>query len=154
MASTAAANKPVREFVCRADAATTVAMDLTSFQVSCGSYRIPDAPCIGLGETYWRFLQAVGKAYPTDDVSIPFANYQSNSMIYAVDVEKTGEEAAFTGLNTQGNTLTLTVNNAWNFGGEAGQYNNAHEVYVYLVADQFLTIRGSQALTSLTKMMR
>ena len=146
MAPTAANNKPIRDVVCRADAAMTVATDVTSFQVSCGSYRIPDAPCVGLGETYWRFLQAAGKAYTTDDVAIPFANYQSNSMIYAVDFEKMGEDAAFTGLNAQGKTLTLTVNNAWNFGDGAGQYNSAHEVYVYLVADQFLTIRGKSGV--------
>ena len=88
LASTAADKKPVRDFVCRADAAMTVATDLTLFQVSCGSYRIPDAPCVGLVETYWRFLQAAGKAYTTEDVARPIANYQSNSMIYAVDVEK------------------------------------------------------------------
>ena len=57
-----------------------------------------------------------------------------------------GEEAAFTRLNTQGKTLTLTVNNAWNFGDQVDQYNNAHEVYVYLVADQFLTIRGKSGV--------
>ena len=125
----------------------TTASDETSFQVSCGSYRIPDAPCVGLAEAYWRFLQAVGKAYSTDDVAIPFANYQSNSMIYAVDFEKFGEQAALTGINTQGKTLTLTVNNAWNFGPTAdGKYPNAHEVYVYLVADQFLTIRGKSGV--------
>ena len=123
MAPTAANNKPIRDVVCRADAAMTVATDLTAFQVSCGSYIIPVAPCIGLGETYWRFLQAAGKAYSTDDVAIPFANYQSNSMIYAVEFEKKGEEAAFTGLNTQGNTLTLTVNSA--FTGA-----DVHAVYV------------------------
>ena len=117
----------------------TTASDVTSFQVSCGSYRIPDAPCVGLAETYWRFLQAVGKAYSTDDVAIPFANYQSNSMIYAVDFEKFGEEVALTGINTQGKTLTLTVNNA--FTGD-----DAHEVYVYLVAEQFLTIRGKSGV--------
>ena len=46
-----------------------------------------------------------------------------------------GEEAQFTGLNTQGKTLSLIVNNA--FDG-----NNAHEVYVYLVADQILNMKG------------
>ena len=50
-----------------------------------------------------------------------------------------GEEASLIRLNMQGNTLTLTVNNA-------STRDSAHEVYVYLVAYQFLTIRGKSGV--------
>ena len=135
VASTVAGAKPVRDLVCRADDDLTIETDITSFQVACGSYRVPDSPCVGLAETYYRFLQAVGKASTSEDVAVPFGRYQANSMIYAVDFEKMAEEAEFTGLNTQGKTLSLIVNNA--FTG-----TDAHEVYVYLVSDQNLNMKG------------
>ena len=101
----AVGDKPVRDFVCRADAALTTATDITSFQIACGSYRVPDSPCVGVAETYYRCLQAVGKASTSDDVAVPFARYQANSMIYAVDFEKMGEEAQFT--STMPSTETM-----------------------------------------------
>ena len=59
------AGKPVRDIVCRAGADMTTVTDITSFQVACGSYRVPDSPCVGLAETYFRLLQAVGEASTT-----------------------------------------------------------------------------------------
>ena len=87
-------------------------------------------------------VQAVGNAHSTDDIAVPFSRYAANVAIYAVDFEKMGEEAAHTGLNSQGKTLTLSVSNAWNFATD----NNAHEVYVYLVADQILNIKGKSGV--------
>ena len=91
--------------------------------------------CRHRGDVLSLFLQALGKASTTEDVAVPFNRYQANSMIYAVDFEKMAEEAEFTGLNTQGKTLSLIVNNAFDSA-------DAHEVYVYLVADQLLNMKG------------
>ena len=71
-----------------------------------------------------------------DDVRLSPSRYMDNAVVYAVDFEKVGSEAAFTGINTQGKTLTLTVNNAW-----ASNDANAREIYVYQVFDSILNVR-------------
>ena len=110
--------------------------DKLSFQVQCGSARYPDFPAVGTAEHYFRFLQALGKMDTNDDVSLSPTRYFDNAAVYAVDFEKASSEAAFTGINTQGKTLTLTVNNAW-----ASDDADAREIYVYQVFDSILNVR-------------
>ena len=80
-------------------------------------------------------MQALGKDLGHDSISLDAARYLTNKTVYAINLERVGNEAAFSGISTmEGKTLTLTVNNA--FTG-----TNVHNVYVFQVADFLANIR-------------
>ena len=80
-------------------------------------------------------MQALGKDMDHDSISLDPLRFLSTKTVYAINLERVGNEAAFSGISTmEGKTLTLTVNNA--FTG-----NNVHNVYVFQVADFLANIR-------------
>ena len=137
MVSTEAGNKDVKDFKINvADEAVSMAQDAFQWQVQVGSHRYPTFPVIGAAESYHRLLQAAGVANNSDDIAITPAGYVATSAVFGIDFEKMGDQAAFSGINTRGQVLTLTVSNAWQ--GD----NNTRTIYVYQVYDSILNIRG------------
>ena len=130
VASTAKGTKPVRDFVGRVDDELTTATDITSFQVACGSYRVPDSPCVGLAETYYRFFTSCWKGVDRRRCCCALQPLPSQ-----FHLREDGRRSRIHRAQYAGKTLSLIVNNAF-----AG--NEAHEVYVYLVADQILNMKG------------
>ena len=109
--------------------------DIMNFQLQVGSQRFPDQPATGVAEHYYRLMQALGKDMDHDSISLDPQRFLANKTVYAINLERVGNEAAFSGISTmEGKTLTLTVNNA--FTGTA-----VHNVYVFQVADFLANIR-------------
>ena len=106
-----------------------------NFHLQVGSQRFPDQPATGVAEHYYRLMQALGKDMDHDSISLDPQRFLANKTVYAINLERVGNEAAFSGISTmEGKTLTLTVNNA--FTGTA-----VHNVYVFQVADFLANIR-------------
>ena len=106
-----------------------------NFHLQVGSQRFPDQPATGVAEHYHRLMQALGKDLDHDSISLDAGRYLTGKTVYTINLERVGNEAAFSGISTmEGKTLTLTVNNAI-----AG--NNVHNVYVFQVADFLANIR-------------
>ena len=109
--------------------------DIMNFHLQVGSQRFPDQPATGVAEHYYRLMQALGKDMDHDSISLDPQRFLANKTVYAINLERVGNEAAFSGISTmEGKTLTLTVNNA--FTGTA-----VHNVYVFQVADFLANIR-------------
>ena len=71
-----------------------------------------------------------------EDLSVaPDGFMGGTGAIFAINFEKMGEEAAFSGINTQGQVMTLTASNAF-------QGTDARHVFCYQVYDSILNIRG------------
>ena len=120
--------------------------DVMNFHLQVGSQRFPDQPATGVAEHYYRLMQALGKDMDHDSISLDPTRFLANKTVYAINLERVGNEAAFSGISAmEGKTLTLTVNNA--FTG-----NNVHNVYVFQVADFLANIRkGTVDLTEWVK---
>ena len=109
--------------------------DVMNFHLQVGSQRFPDQPATGVAEHYYRLMQALGKDLDHDSISLDPGRFLVDKTVYAINLERVGNEAAFSGISTmEGKTLTLTVNNAF-----AG--NDVHNVYVFQVADFLANIR-------------
>ena len=115
-----------------------MARDGFSYQVQVGSHRYPDFPVQGAAESFYRLTQAAGLASGDGDIAITPATFVAGSAILAIDFEKVGSaQAAFTGINTQGQVMTLTVNNAWQ-----ASDTDVRSIYCYQLYDSVLNIRG------------
>ena len=142
MVSSEAGNRDVRDFKInvKPEGPVDMARDAFQWQVQVGSHRYPDFPVIGAAESYHRLLQAEGVANTNDEIAITPAGYVSTSAVFGLNFEKMGD-AAFSGINTRGQVLTLTVSNAWDTSG-ATPDNNARSIFIYQVYDSILNIRG------------
>ena len=111
--------------------------DIMSFQAQCGSQKFPDNECIGVSESYFRLLQALGHEKDHEDISIFPAQFVSTSAIFGIDFEKAGNEALYSGISTrQGKVMTLTVKNS------QASVVHPHTVFVYQVYDGVCNIRS------------
>ena len=74
-------------------------------------------------------MPPLGKGMERDSISLTPGRFLTDKTVYATNLERVGNEAAFSGISAmEGKTLTLTVNNA--FSGKS-----AHKVYVSQVAE-------------------
>ena len=82
---------------------------ITSFQVQIGSQKFPGNECVGVSESYFRLLQALGHEKDHEDISIFPTQFVTTSAIFGVGFEKVGE-ALYPSMHTkQGKVMTLTV---------------------------------------------
>ena len=110
--------------------------DIMSFEVQVGSSRFPDTPCLGIGESYFRLLQATGREKDKEDIAISPTDYCSDCAIFGIDFEKAGNEALFTGISTRdGKIMTLHVKNS------QVTATAPHTIFVYQVYDGVCNIR-------------
>ena len=139
LVSTAATEKEVKDFRINVAGETiSTAQDAFQWQVVVGSRRYPDYPVQGGAESYYRLQQAVHVANNMEDISLTPAVYTSSAAIFGIDFEKSGDQGtAFSGINTQGQTLSLVVSNAW-----PSDDNNPRHVFCYRIYDSILNIRG------------
>ena len=86
--------------------------DAFSWQVQIGSHRYADAPIVGAAESWYRLTQAAGIASGQGEISVTPNAYLNGAAIFGIDFEKIGD-AAFTGVNTQGQVMSLVCTNAW-----------------------------------------
>ena len=109
--------------------------DAMNFHLQVGSQRFPDQPATGVAEHYYMLMQALGLDLDHDSISLDPGRYSVDNAVYAINLERASNQAAFSGISTmQGKTLTLTVNAA--FSG-----NGVHNVYVFQVTDFLMNIR-------------
>ena len=107
-----------------------------SFQVQVGSAKFPDNECIGVGESYFRLLQATGHEKDKEDIAISPFDYCNDCAIFGIDFEKAGNEALFTGISTRdGKVMTLHVTNTQVTSAEP------HTIFVYQVYGGVCNIR-------------
>ena len=107
-----------------------------------GQSALSGFPVVGVAESYYRLTQASGIAGILEDISLtPQAYVNGTGAVFGINFEKVGDQAAFSGINTQGQVMTLTVNNAW-LNTTAVVDNNARHVFCYQVYDSILNIRG------------
>ena len=69
--------------------------DLTNFHLQVGSQRFPDQPATGVAEHYYRLMQALGKDMDHDSISLDPLRFLANKTVYAINLERVGNEAAF-----------------------------------------------------------
>ena len=139
LVSNEAGNKEVKDFKINvAGVGVNLARDAFTWQVQVGSHRYPDFPVIGAAESYHRLLQAASVANTSDDIAITPAAFVGTGAVFGINFEKLGDQTAFSGINTRGQVLTLTVSNAW----DTTTDNNPRTILVYQVYDSILNIRG------------
>ena len=148
MVSTATGKKDVKDFEINTVGSTgtegaegeriDLRRDGFTWQVQVGSRRYPDFPVVGVAESYYRLTQSAGIAGSLDDISLtPQAYVNGTGAVFGIQFEKLGDQAAFSGINTQGKVMTLTVSNAW-----PSTDANARHVFCYQVYDSVLNIKG------------
>ena len=107
-----------------------------SVQVQVGSQQFPDNECVGVGESYFRLLQASGHEKDKDTIAITPTDFVSEAAISGIDLEKAGNEALFSGISTRdGKVMTSHVNNSQVTSPQP------HTVFVYQVYDGVCNIR-------------
>ena len=89
------ADNPTNAFKQRIQAIANfdLSTDIVSFQVQVGSAKFPDNECIGVGESYFRLLQACGHEKDKDDIDISLADYVGDTAIFGIDFEKSRERS-------------------------------------------------------------
>ena len=122
----------------------TNAPDLTNdtleYQLTIGSRKWPATQAVrGSAETYMRLRQAAGQFY-SGDASMSCAslgtNFTDGRAVYAIDLEKTGNQALLSGESTKGGqTLTLTFSHVT--GIVPGDY-----IVVFQVQDVIASLRS------------
>ena len=148
MVSTATGKKEAKDFEINCAGSTgadgaegeriSLARDAFQWQVQVGSRRYPDFPVVGVAESYYRLTQASGIAGTLEDMSLtPHAYVNGTGAVFGINFEKLGDQAALSGINTQGQVMTLTISNAWQ-----STDTNARRVFCYQVYDSILNIRG------------
>ena len=116
----------------------SLARDAFTWQVQLGSRRYPDFPVVGVAESYYRLTQSAGIAGNLDDISLtPQASVNGTGAVFGINFEKLGDQAAFSGVNSQGQVMTLTASNAW----QSTDATPRH-IFCYQVFDSILNIRG------------
>ena len=105
------AANPTNSFKQRITALASVSTDndVMSWQVQAGSAKYPDNECLGVGESFFRLLQASGHEKDKDDIAISPTDYVTDAAIFGIDFEKAGNEALFTGITTQDDQLFTRV---------------------------------------------
>ena len=117
-------------------ASVSTIADIMSFSVQVGSQRFPDNECVGVGESFFRLLQATGHEKDKDDIAIAPRDFCGGAAIFGIDFERAGNEALFSGISTRdGKISALHVNNS--------QVTSVapHTVYDYQVYDGVCNIR-------------
>ena len=98
---------------------------------------------VGVAESYYRLTQSTGIAGTLEDMSLtPHVYVNGTGAVFGINFEKLGDQAAFSGINTQGQVMTLTVSKAWEPSLTDPADNNARHVFCYQVYDSILNIRG------------
>ena len=93
---------------------------------------------VGVAESYYRLTQSAGIAGNLEDMSLtPQAYVNGTGAVFGINFEKLGDQAAFSGVNSQGQVMTLTASNAW----QSTDATPRH-VFCYQVFDSILNIRG------------
>ena len=131
-------DRPTKVFKQKVTALASVSTenDIMSFSVQVGSMKFPDNECVGVGESYFRLLQATGHEKDKDDIAISPAEYVNDTTIFGIDFEKAGNEALFSGIGTRGGkVMTLHVTNS------QVASDKPHTVFVYQVYDGVCNIR-------------
>jgi hypothetical protein len=134
------ANTPVNEFYHPMGAnAPNLTNDTLEFQLTIGSHKWPERFVQGSAETYMRLRQAAGQFF-SGDASMSCASlgtaFTNGRAIYAIDLEKTGNQSLFSGVSTKGGeTLTLEFRNVTNIA--AGDY-----LICYQITDVIANLRS------------
>ena len=134
------ANTPVNSFYHPLGGnAPNITNDNMEFQLTIGSHKWPERFVQGSAETYMRLRQAAGQFY-SGDASMSCAslgsNFTNGRAIYAIDLEKTGNQSLFSGVSTKGGeTLTLEFRNVTNIA--AGDF-----MVVYQITDVIANLRS------------
>jgi hypothetical protein len=82
--------------------------DTLEYQVTIGSRKFPQTAVQSVGETMMRYLQATGSFYGTDDASVGAANnWCHKRAVYCIDLERTGNQSLFSGINTRGGDIVV-----------------------------------------------
>ena len=133
------ANTPVTEFYHpNGNAVPTLANDTLEYQITIGSRKFPERMVQGTAETYMRLRQAAGQFFSGDssmscgNLGINFTNGQA---IYAIDFEKVGNQALFSGVRTKGGE-TFTAEFRGVTGITAGDF-----MVIYQVTDVIANLR-------------
>ena len=118
--------------------APSLTNDTLEFQLTIGSRKWPERFVQGSAETYMRLRQAAGQFF-SGDASMSCAslgsNFTNGRAIYAIDLEKTCNQALMSGTSTKGGeTLTLEFRNVSNIA--AGDF-----MIVYQVTDVIANLR-------------
>ena len=99
--------------------APTLPNDTVEYQLTIGSRKWPASSAVrGSAETYMRLRQASGQFF-SGDASMSCASlgsdFTNGRAIYAIDFEKTGNQALMSGISTKGGeTITLEFRNVTN----------------------------------------
>ena len=118
--------------------APSLTNDTLEYQLTIGSHKWPERFVQGSAETYMRLRQAAGMFFngeETMSLASLGTNFTDGRAIYAIDLEKTGNQALLSGVSTKGGeTLTLEFRNVT--GIAAGDF-----MVVYQVTDVIANLR-------------
>ena len=110
-------------------------MDTLTYQIQIGSRKWPERPVSSVAETFVRFRQAAGVFLGSDDVAIAPADFHNKKAAFAIDMEKVGNQALYSGYSTKdGSIVTMDFQNT----GMGGADDYA---LVYMVCDGIVSIR-------------
>ena len=115
--------------------ALSTANDTMTYQLQIGSRKWPERPVSSVPETFMRFRQAAGVFLGSDDVSITPQDFHTSKAVFAVDLEKVGNQALYSGYSTKDGSI-VTVDYANSGMGGAGDF-----ALVYMIFDGIVSIR-------------
>ena len=79
-------------------ASVTTSQDVMSFQVQVGSQKFPDNECVGVGESFFRLLQASGHEKDKDDIATKPDDYVKETAIFASTSKRPATKRCFRAL--------------------------------------------------------
>ena len=106
-----------------------------SYQLQIGSREWPERPVSSVAETWMRFRQAAGVFYGSDDVAISPVDFHNKKAVLAIDLEKVGNQALYSGYSTKDGSI-VTIDYANSGMGGAGDF-----ALVYMIFDGIVSIR-------------
>ena len=115
--------------------ALTTENDTLQYQLQIGSRKWPERAVESVPETYLRFRQAAGVSYGSDGVAVSPTDFHNRKAVYAIDLEKTGNQSLYSGYSTRDGAI-VTLDFKGTGMGAAGDY-----ALIYLCYDGIASLR-------------
>ena len=109
-------------------------------QVRVGSSVLPQRPCRGYSEAYYRLLRSLGiLTSQAHSIAVSKKDFDTNTFVYATNLEK-HDGVASTGLNTQG--VDMRISGSYLSDGQGTAYSSIDRVHFHTHMETYVEIRA------------